>query len=340
MESVVKLIRKYRSAVMGAAILWVVLYHTDVHTSLPGIPRFLLETGYGGVDIFLFLSGFGLYSSLERDPDVLRFFKRRAWKIFPSYLPILLVWMLALPERNCGFLYWLRLTVGNATGAAFWLKIKSFNWYILALPTFYLAAPLLKSVMDSGGKGRAYLLMGGALCLSTAFLDDWLLIAASRFPIFVMGMYLARVARSGEDTYRMERAAYWLMALGVGILYFCLRYARDTLWTYGLWWYPFLLVAPGLTMLLCRAAAALEKTKAGTGLVRILAVLGRASLEIYLIHVPVLEFLNERMHLENAWRLLVAAALILAGVIYHQAVAAGVKAVQKKAACIHSKTNP
>ena len=57
-------ISKNRSAVMGTAILLIMLYHSKVvlPTVFPYyIVAAILEFGYGGVDIFLFLSGFGIY---------------------------------------------------------------------------------------------------------------------------------------------------------------------------------------------------------------------------------------------------------------------------------------
>lgn len=44
-----------------------------------------------GVSVFFFLSGFLVWSSWARDPDVYRFFLRRALRIFPG------LWMLVLP---------------------------------------------------------------------------------------------------------------------------------------------------------------------------------------------------------------------------------------------------
>lgn len=91
-------LEKYRSAIMGAAILWVMAYHS--HISFSSLPLFsfaadnIRSNGFGGVDIFLFVSGFGLYHSLSVNSDQLAFYQRRLTRIFPPYLPVLTIWLL------------------------------------------------------------------------------------------------------------------------------------------------------------------------------------------------------------------------------------------------------
>ena len=63
----ISLLSKHRNALMGIAILWVMLYHLyDYTDALPSLVRGIIGIGYGGVDMFLFLSGFGLYYSLSK----------------------------------------------------------------------------------------------------------------------------------------------------------------------------------------------------------------------------------------------------------------------------------
>ena len=66
------LISKYRPVLMSVAILLIMFCHLDTaqnhndadHTRLAGF----LQTGSVGVDIFLFLSGIGLYFSYTKKP--------------------------------------------------------------------------------------------------------------------------------------------------------------------------------------------------------------------------------------------------------------------------------
>ena len=56
----------YRACLMGVATIMILCCHASVWcTGLPSIIRSFLVLGNLGVDIFLFLSGYGLYLSLE-----------------------------------------------------------------------------------------------------------------------------------------------------------------------------------------------------------------------------------------------------------------------------------
>ena len=90
MKSSLSLLSSYRGALMGVAIIWVMLYHLgDIDVS---VIRVIFGVGYGGVDIFLFLSGFGLYFSLSKKENSLtRYYKKRFCRVLPEFWLYLLV---------------------------------------------------------------------------------------------------------------------------------------------------------------------------------------------------------------------------------------------------------
>ena len=76
-------ISRFRGELMGAAMLFIILFHV-------GLPREdafygLRRMGNVGVDMFLFLSGIGLWFSWVKNPDVKRFFIRRYLRIYPAW---------------------------------------------------------------------------------------------------------------------------------------------------------------------------------------------------------------------------------------------------------------
>lgn len=76
-------IGKHRTELMGFAMIVIMFFHMNF--SVPsqfGILSFIKQTGYGGVDIFLFLSGYGIYHSLKKNSSLLGYYKRRAVRIF------------------------------------------------------------------------------------------------------------------------------------------------------------------------------------------------------------------------------------------------------------------
>lgn len=89
------LISKYRSELMGIAIIWVILYHLILTQNSPysfGFLDSILGNGYGGVDIFLYLSGFGLVRSWNKclqqnhSHAINLFYKRRILRLAPTYI--------------------------------------------------------------------------------------------------------------------------------------------------------------------------------------------------------------------------------------------------------------
>ena len=57
---------QYRSVWMGVAIIFIVFFHSEM-TFDNIIVETIREFGYGGVDIFQFVSGIGCYYSLQKD---------------------------------------------------------------------------------------------------------------------------------------------------------------------------------------------------------------------------------------------------------------------------------
>lgn len=59
----INIVSKYRSPLMGFAISWIIVYHYYLVIQPINLSVFPVRIGYGGVDIFLLLSGLGLYYS-------------------------------------------------------------------------------------------------------------------------------------------------------------------------------------------------------------------------------------------------------------------------------------
>ncbi|MFV0538204.1 MAG: acyltransferase family protein [Dysgonomonas sp.] len=85
------LLSKYRSQLMGIAILWIMLFHSNLDVSFFTIFDLIKSIGNAGVDIFMFVSGFGIYYSLIKGVSLKTFYKNRLWRILPYYLPIVII---------------------------------------------------------------------------------------------------------------------------------------------------------------------------------------------------------------------------------------------------------
>lgn len=283
---------RYRNVWLGTAMAWIMLAHSGFgHPS--AVFAYLKLWGYGGVDICLFASGLGCYFSLEKDPDILRFQKRRLRRLAPAYLCFLfpwLLWKLATSDFPA------RAVVGNLLGIQHLTGMgNSFNWYISALVLFYLAAPYLKAYADRGeGAGWQLRMIGFLLLLSVPFWKNYeYIVVLARLPVFYLGMALGKQCKADRE---LDGKGISLclggMAAGFGLLYLAQQNLEQLLWTHGLYWYPFLLITPGLCLMIHLAATFCEKRKALRWINRGFEIIGKYSFEIYLIHIPLYEELH------------------------------------------------
>lgn len=89
-------ISKYRDELYGIAILTVLFFHfamlhTNAYEGSNQLTYKLTKAFYdyfgsGGVDIFVFMSGMGLYYSFSKNSDIGRFYGRRFRRILIPYL--------------------------------------------------------------------------------------------------------------------------------------------------------------------------------------------------------------------------------------------------------------
>ena len=314
----------YRDEIKGAAILWVVFFHAQL--GLGGLLYDVQKIGYGGVDMFLFLSGFGLYHSLSRDADAGRYLLRRARRLLPTYLPFCAVWLcVMLPLYGLGTVQSVRVAAGNLLMLGFFAGTPAMiNWYVSALALTLMLAPLVYGLMTRASHPRRCAVLVAAACFAggLCFIGTEAYMAVSRLPVFVLGMAAAVPAREEGAGGRCARTggAYALAggACGLAVLYGCFARFPETLDFYGMYWHPFVLIAPalcaGLGWLFSRAGRA-------SAALAPLRALGRASFEIFLFNAWV-EVLGKRFGLAQgpvSW-LLWSLGSVLAGLAYHAVV--------------------
>lgn len=315
MLTIQKLLRSYRNEIKGFAILWVVFFHAQL--GLGGWLYQVQRIGYGGVDLFFFMSGFGLYHSLNRDQDLKRYLKRRVQRILPAYLPFCLVWLLVMiPLYGGGWITSARIAFGNLTMLGYFANTPlMINWYVSALAISLLVAPGLYVLLKPGKSYwlRTVGVLLACFAVGLCFVNRMQYMAASRLPVFVLGMIFASEHAASVD----EKKTIPVLALGlcVGLagLYMALSRFKELLVSLGLYWHPFVLITPGLC-----AGLAWVFSKLPSRMLAPVRVLGAASFEIFLFNVWV-ELLGKYYGLCSTkmdW-VLWSLASILAGCAYH-----------------------
>ena len=322
---------------MGFSILWITVFHSKLRFSDQTL-RLIKGLGYGGVGIFLFLSGMGLYFSLSKNSDTLRFYKRRILRLVPSYLPFLIIWFLYnMSFADISIAKMIKVFLGNIfmTGWALNLDYQ-FNWYVQALLWFYLFAPIIYLIVKRAShKPWSYLLIiAASAAFSLTFVHQETLIAFSRIPVFFMGMIFADLESSGQKNetfdYRLQFLLQPLMILGFVLVIVFRYHYRDYLKPYGLFWYPFILITPGFCFLLSGIFHFMSKWAVFKPVLFCIRTAGICSFEIYLFHLAFFKLIPKRVSISGngSWLLLLLAS-ILAGIFYHYLIAAAVRFFKK-----------
>ena len=234
------LISKYRSLLMGLAIILIMFCHLDIaqghngadHTFLAG----LLQTGTVGVDIFLLLSGVGLYYSYTKNPlPYIAFIRKRVQRILPLYFLIGGSTYLIYDILIC------HLSVGKFLRDLFfvsWYSEKSTRyWYVLAIIVFYFLFPSLYVLIHGKNcsffKTMLFCIIWWVgietLCHSVDSIITFR-IALERLPIFILGIYIGKMSYQKQPVKDIHLVLYVLG--GLLLLFLLKRVFHDPLKRY------------------------------------------------------------------------------------------------------------
>ena len=286
---------------MAFAMIWIMLFHMEVSTGMAGLDRFL-NTGYAGTDVFFFLSGIGIWFSLEKSKSTGEYYKKRFVRIMPMYWCFIGFW---IAFRVYCFGMSMPCIIANILGIETLFDMDmGFNWYIAFLMIFYLVAPVIKKLL------KLLPLCLGTVLIAVVFFalgyfviqDSNLMIGVARVPIFVLGMQTGQIISKDKEGGFSVYVIAILMALvpvGYGL---AMHFGADFMhsWNNGMMWYPLFLSTPGFCVLICLLFSLLPDS-----LAKPFDFMGRYTFSIYMIHVffyeVYLDYFVKNGILERTW---------------------------------------
>lgn len=321
-----RLISKYRSLLMGIAIVMITFCHLDVarrYNGLPGIKLgSLLHLFTVGVDIFMFLSGFGLWYSLSKKNDIRQFLLKRVKKLLPLYFIVagITYFLYDIVMKNLGFSkFFCDLTFVS------WLMVGSTRyWFVAAIFILSMCFPVTYAFVATDSIKDRYKLIGALIVylIITAYVDlhfEWykdFKIAIERIPVFVLGAFCAK-----HSDFSIDRIKLYLLII-MGFVLAGLQLISDGFqaWvsnTHFMYYCIRGLFGLGLTALLI---IVLENwSNMPIKITKVFAYLGGITYEIYLFHQSYMILLESPASFGGY--LFVAVFLpILSGVILHQCI--------------------
>lgn len=201
------LLSKYRGLLMGISVITVLVLHLGMfrNTYHYGYNRFFeLFCRYvssSGVDVFLLLSGIGLYFSFKKNSNLKDYYIKRYTKIFVPYLTICVVAsifrFIAFDVPNNVKDLLLNLSFINAI-----FEGEGWFWYIYAILAFYLMFPAIYHYFDVEDDNvrltRLLTLVSFVLIILEMLFSHLYSIFINldkffmRIPVFIIGVYLGK----------------------------------------------------------------------------------------------------------------------------------------------------
>lgn len=208
-------ISRFRGELMGAAMLFVILFHV----SLPRSDYFfgLRRMGNIGVDMFLFLSGVGLWFSWKSHPDVKYFFTRRFLRIYPAWLVVAGIYYVTDYVHQGPHCPDLITLIGElSVNISFWLHDELTFWYIPATMMLYLFTPWYMRLIEQHPVYRWLPVIMIMWCILVQYVTPihhavgHLEIFWSRVPIYFIGINLGEMVRRKAT---IDGTAIWMIAV-------------------------------------------------------------------------------------------------------------------------------
>lgn len=270
-------IARYRTPMMGIAIIWIMLFHSGIEAPEQKLLRALwyLFVSFGGgcgVDLFFILSGFGLYYSASKLTSSCQWFvweKKRLIRILPSYIIVASIWYLLRHEFTLWNMFQLNFIVDG---------VRDF-WFIPAIIICYVLFPTLYSIGRKIGFKLMTIVMTSIVLLVSLLLHQFASdyfnkteIFLLRIPCFVLGIYIGYLAKESLNK------EYHLVILAVAVLFgtcMLLHFPGDSRWTFTFGTILFIQLLIIAMKLMGRVLSSL------------LNYMGSRSLQVYLVHVSI-----------------------------------------------------
>lgn len=333
------LLNQYRKELMGFAAIWIALLHSFAEgplwgMSIPVVTR-LTNRGNVGVEIFLLLSGVGLFFSMSKDDSVIPFYRKRIARVVVPWLIVSIpYWLIRGYVTDCMTVKWFMV---NWTELSFLLDGTITVWYVVFIIVMYLLYPVVFRLQKK--RSEAVLLLVGIVGVANMLLFllggeiyDKYEIALTRIPIFLVGSYL------GESLYRKDSrsdrhkvylvTAYALAAAAMFLLRTLIQQEHPSL-AIMFYRYGGAGIAIILMLILCYIFDKMDLCRVR----RVLTMFGNISLEFYLTNVFVrnLAFALELADYEKRIILRIIDAVIIFGlsVVLSWLFTKGMAAVQR-----------
>ena len=289
---------RYRAPLMGFAMIIVMLFHVPLSRSDAFYG--LMRCGNNGVDMFLFLSGIGLWYSWTKPSSessfwekLRKFYFRRFLRLYPAWLIIASLYYIPQYWPNGGGYSpnLFHLIANILVGWSFWRIDDLTFWFVPAIMALYLIAPFYMRLIQ---RDRIWRWLPLVTILWYLLVRDWpplwksvgyVEIFWSRIPVFLLGINAGELVKAplnppsrGKDSslFTLHSSLFFLLSLWYCVYVEGHRHGAFPPATERMVYIP---LAVSAMFLMCKVFR-----YAPSWLLRAFTFIGGISLEIYLIH--------------------------------------------------------
>lgn len=221
-DSVFRFVSAYRGELMGFAALWILIFHEWVPLAIG--PNYLITgewvlkiIGFCGADLFFFLSGMGLFQSMEKKPALGAFYYRRCRRLL---VPFVIMSFFFQATKHWSAYEWLMAV----TGYSFFFKnMYTLLWFGPAIAIVYLVFPLYYRVFMKQKNKYVFtalvlaVWLAASLLLANVLRED-LYGFTNRIPVIVLGTLFGWVGSYGNLKYSKWSIPAFLALTGAGFV--------------------------------------------------------------------------------------------------------------------------
>ena len=287
------IISKHRSKIMAIAMIWIAFFHSTFWFN-NRVLSFIQTNGFGGVDIFIFLFGFGMYYSLSKnDIDYITFYKKRLSRILPYVIPVLVIYCI----YESYDLYKSTLYISLLD---FWINGNTILWYFPALIGLILISPFYYSLYKTNRKLAIIISLLVSFLSFIYFKNTTQMVFGSRIPVFFLGFVYGELSSNKKSIKLIDIVIHLLcLSIGLFVLYFNYHHFSSLMWSHGLYWYPFILIAPGMSFILSLFFDVFSSNLLIKNLSIVLNKLGQITMEFYLFHELLIKMLDSTIRVPH-----------------------------------------
>lgn len=317
------LLSKYRQTLMAMGILLVMYCHTTLLFGgvIDKVYSITKQFAQIGVDFFIFLSGIGIYNSLNCCGNIDLFLRKRFSRTVIPYILVLILW--GFTQCFCNTVGGIKNFIYSYSLVTFYISGVLAQWYPAAILVLYVLSPMLfKIIKQKPDRIKKIIPIVWSISALYFVLEYGLSgtrwanafsvvnkIFIVRIPLYIVGLYFGKMIAE-EPAKEIERKKCTLCIL-IGV---CLFLVNTVFFPGTKLWFSQWYITRGIFGFLCIPillilSSALAELKISN---RWLSYLGMTTYELYLIHEKVLAITDHYFQGTNVLALIsnVSAGLI------------------------------